>query len=170
MKNLILGLTLLLGIGFAAPKAEANYFYYSGVGAYYTGWGWYPTYNFGIYPYDVYGYSYYPYYRYRYTRPLPYAAISYSKSTGKTGFSFGTSSQADATSGANTYCGQPDCAPVVWVQGGCAAVATDANHSRLGWGYHRSKQTARSKAMIACRRSGTDKAKCTIAASVCSGD
>lgn len=170
MKKLLLGVSLLLSVGFSAPKAEAYvvgpYVYNYGVGAYYSSWGWYPLVGIGVLPY--YGYSYYPYFDFV-VRYATFGAISYSVSTGAVGWSWGSYSQESAVNGANSYCGQADCSAVVWVQGGCAAIATNETNTRLGWGYNGAKYSAQNHALRACRAgSHGEGGVCRVKAWVCS--
>ncbi len=167
MKQFLIGLSLLLSVGFSAPKAEAVIIggtYFTGIGINYAGWGWYPLGLNGWWPY--YGYSYWPYYDFA-VYYATYGAISISKSTGAVGVSFRHDSREGAFNDANGYCGSEDCRPVVWVQGGCGAIAATADKAAFGWGVATSKYAARSRAMRGCKASGGKK-DCRIAAWVCS--
>ncbi len=168
MKNIILAISLFVGFGLSSGKAQAyphyNPFVYKGwVGGYYTGWGYFPWYAYPVFP--IYGYSYWsafnyaPYY-------ASYGAISVSKSTGRVGISWGKISQQYAFYDANAYCGAADCSPVVWVQGGCAAIAKSNVGKNLAWGYHSSKNVAMHYALQACQMS--QEPGCRIEAWVCS--
>ncbi len=166
MKKFILGITFLFGVGLGGKPAEAYpYFFHSGYGVNYAGWGWYPLAGIGTLPY--YGYSYWPYYNY-FVYYASYGAISYSLSTGAVGWSWGNATQQGAFDRANGYCAQSDCRPVVWVQGGCASVATSSDRSRLGWGYDGSRHSAQSRALRACQAGAGAPADCAVLAWVCS--
>lgn len=138
-------------------------YYHSGVGRLHSGWGWYPF--SGLHSIPLYGYSYYPYFGYA-VRYSTFGAIAYSPSTGRKGWSWGNSDQASAQIGAVNFCGVADCTPVVWVQGGCAAIATSATGGNLGWGYDAGRYQSRTRALAACRASGY--ADCEVQAWVCS--
>jgi len=171
----ILILALFLCCGFSQQSQAQAYYpvsYGSYSGGIYSGWGWYPLHSgywpwtyYGYTAYAPYGYSYYPYYNY-----LPqystFGSISYSPSTDRVGVAWGYYSQSDAQYASDGYCSVGDCNPVVWVQGGCAAIAKSSEFSAVSWGYHTSRTRARSYAIRACRQSGgTD---CRIGAWVCS--
>lgn len=162
MKKFVTALSLFLAVA-AGGKASA-YHFTAGVGQFHYGWGWYPLTAIGYYP--AYGFSYYPYFGY-----LPYyatfGAIAYSPATGQTGWAWGSATRYAAEAGAIDYCAAPDCRSIVWVQGGCAAVATSANEGQLGWGYDSARYRARSRALRACRASGGNPG-CHVKAWVCS--
>ncbi len=168
MKKALILFSLFLTLGLGSGKAEAYPIFYpyvnnAWIGGYYGGWGYYPWYGAPYYP--IYGYSYWSAFNY-----APYyasfGAISISKSKGNFGVSWVSNTRANAISSANAYCGQEDCAPVVWVQGGCAAVARSEGGKNLGWGYYTTKYQAISYAMQSCKRSGDE--GCKLAAWVCS--
>lgn len=126
------------------------------------GWGyfrrWYPV-----------GFSYYPYYRSLrrfHRRYTSFAAISYSPATQKFGVAWGNRSRGQAQKNANGYCGEKDCKPVVWVRGGCAAIAKSDKSDKVGWGYHTSKHRARSYAIRGCKQNAEE--GCKVLAWACS--
>ncbi len=167
MKKIILGLVCLSALGTMTVPTEAQahgpVFYNRGFGRLYTGWGWYALNGVGNLP--LYGYSYYPYFNYG-ERYSTFGAIAYSPSTGRTGWSFNNTDQATALYSSVQYCGQPDCAATVWVQGGCAAIATSASGGTLTWGYDADRNNARVRALTACGSNGWG--DCQVKAWVCS--
>lgn len=159
MKKVLLGIFLLLAFTTSAKAHSLPYFGY---------WGW----GTGVvvtYPNYFYGYSFYnPYPVYPvYPIYIPtYGALSYSTKTDTVGQAWGYPSRDAASESAMRGCNASDCAPVVWVQGGCAAIATSAEGRNLGWAYAPSKYEARNRAMRGCRQGGhTD---CVPRAWVCS--
>ncbi len=169
MKKALLVFLFVFTFGFGSREASAQFGYYPYVhnhahyGGYYGGWGYYPWVGASYFP--VFGYSYLSAYSYQ-PYYASFGAISMSKSTRALGVSWVSSTYNDAVNSANSYCGQTDCAPVVWVQGGCAAVARTASGKNLGWGYYTDKYQAAHYAMQACKRSGEE--GCKVAAWVCS--
>jgi hypothetical protein len=144
---------------------------YLGVGyGYYDPWALYsPWYGAVDYFGNLYGFYYYPW---NYYRPT-FAAIAWSPSTNSSGYSYLSYTREDALSSAVAYCGQEDCRPVVWVAGGCAAIAVghqnalpggDPERPLIGWGYHTSRVSARRLAMRGCRNGSTD---CRVHSFVC---
>lgn len=128
----------------------------------YGNWGWgYP--GFTLWPF--YGYSYISYY----PNYVPtYAAIAYSHKDDKFGQAWGYSYRHDAVVSAQHSCGsQESCAPLVWVQGGCAAAATSASQKRMGWAYSTTRDNAQVFARRACQ-SGGQANDCEIRSWVCS--
>lgn len=137
-----------------------------------VGWGYYPIVNgywyWDYYGYPVlnpYGYSYFAYWNYL---PLyaTFGAISYSPATERVGVAWGQYDQWGAMNAASGYCGVADCSPVVWVQGGCAAVAKSPGSDFVGWGYHAQRFVADDYALRACAANGVP--GCRIGAWVCS--
>lgn len=63
-----------------------------------------------------------------------FGSISYSASKDILGGSWGQQTRYAAAQVSNFYCGEFDCKPVVWVQGGCAAVVISKNFGRIAWG------------------------------------
>lgn len=168
MTNRILGLVvssfLLLSV---SVPAQAHWHPYRAsvfVGGTTLGWGLWGWPGYATY-FPVFGNSYWPYYNYQ---PLysTYGAISYSQSTGYFGVAWGQTSRYRAQYEATQYCGQKDCKPAVWVQGGCAALAQGPESGALGYSYHTDKYLARAYAMKGCQRSG--QRDCVPLAWVCS--
>lgn len=147
------------------------------------GWGYYgwpivvgPVYTFPVYGYSYWGYwNYEPYY-------ATYGAIAYSKATGQFGFAYAHNSRRAAERDAVNYCGEEDCKSVIWVQGGCGALAkspaipavpasegveaVEAVDARMGYAYASNKLDAQRYAMRGCKRSGGE--ACKQLAWVCS--
>lgn len=156
-------------------KARAQYVpvvygtYVSGV---YLGWGYYPVVN-GYWPWDYYnyaawrpyGYSYWSYWNYQ-PYYASYGAISYSPSTNRVGVAWGTPDSYSAQSSAQNYCQQSDCSPVVWVQGGCAAISRGTPTERVYYAYHTTRYAAQNSALRACHNDGAS--ECRVGAWVCS--
>ena len=176
IRNLFCALTMgLLFLCVSAQKSEAQVrypvsanFYDGGI---YSGFGWYPV-NYGYWPwtyysypaYSPYGYSYYSYYNYQ-PYYATFATISYSPSTGKYGSAWGHYTQAAAVNASLNFCGVNDCSAVVWVQGGCAAIAVNSENENVSWGYHALKATAQSYALRSCSNAGGE--RCVIKAWAC---
>lgn len=141
--------TLLVTVGSvkAAPPADL---FHSG----YWGYG-FPTY--------FYGYSFFPYHE---GKNLTVGVISYSLNQDQVGYAWGYPSVEAASRASLRSCTQEDCAPVVWVQGGCAALATSKTEQRVGWAWAGAKSEAITYALRACRSGG--KTKCESRAWVCS--
>jgi hypothetical protein len=149
------------------PVAYNDYY-----GGYYTGWGWYPIIG-GYWPWTYYGYAAYPPYGYSYygdffyqPRYATYGAIAFSPETFRYGLAWGEYSQSGAVYAALSYCGSDDCQPVVWVRGGCAAIARGTESNHVSWGYHSSRYGARSYAVRACKAAGGE--GCRVLAWLCS--
>lgn len=126
------------------------------------GWGPGPVIGMSVYPGFAYGYSFVNYYTYR---PLPYAAIAYSRSADKFGYSWGDWDRSRSEANALWACAEADCVSVVWVQGGCAAVSTRVAEGRLGWGYAVDLYRAKANALRGCRRGASG--PCEIRAWAC---
>lgn len=171
-------LTIAFGIFFftvGAENSQAQVRYPVSTNVYsqgiHAGWGWYPV-NYGYWPwayysypaYNPYGYSYYSYYNYQ-PYYATFATISYSPSTGRYGSAWGKGTLASAISASLDFCGVDDCSAVVWVQGGCAAIAVNGENENVSWGYHAAKVTAQSYAMRSCENAGGE--TCAIKAWVC---
>jgi hypothetical protein len=99
----------------------------------------------------IYGYSYWQAYQYQ-PYYASFASISYSPSRNAFGWAAQAPSRKVAQNEATTYCGGDDCQPVVWVQGGCAATATDKDAKFLGWGVGTKKYEAVDAAVKSCRQ------------------
>lgn len=147
-----------------AAKAQAPYYWTGYWGGYPFGWGYFgytvwPA-GYWAYPYQ-YGYFYSDYY------PLgTVGVLAYSQTEETGGFSWGQDSVEAAARVAVNSCSAADCEPVVWVRGGCAAIATSAEDKRLGWAYADGKYRAISAARRACVNSGGS--HCTARGWVCS--
>lgn len=174
MTNRILGLVFGLFLIFSGVKAEAGFYYwnpYHGsviVNGSWLGWGlfgnvWPATYYYPTFP--VYGYSYWSYYNYQ-PYYASYGAIAYSESTGEVGVSWNASTRQAAQEDAIAYCGEEDCKPAVWVQGGCGALSKSATTGALGYAYYSTRYQAQNYANRGCRRSGSK--DCKPLAWVCS--
>jgi hypothetical protein len=173
-KKFLSALLLVWSLGSGAQAQSHHgpfhhHYVHSGV---YAGWGYYPIVNgywgwryYHLSPWAPYGYSYLGYWNYQ-----PYYAsfgsISYSPSTDKVGVAWGQPNLATSSTVSNAYCAVADCATVVWVQGGCAAVARSAEAGHVYWGYHANRTWSDTNALRACvNNGGTD---CKLAAWVCS--
>jgi hypothetical protein len=175
MKLLARALLVLLTFFALKPsQAEAQYPLHHGhfVGNVYVGWGFYPiiggNWGWAYYGYPAwqpYGYSYWPYWGYA-PRYASFGAISYSPSTERVGLAWGRGDGWSARAAANDFCAVSDCAPVVWVQGGCAAVVKGEGVDQLFWAYHTTKLGAKRYAMNACQNQGAT--NCELGAWVCS--
>lgn len=129
-----------------------------------SGFFGFPFLSIGINDPTFYGYSYYSFYNYQ-PYYATYGVIAYSKDTDRIGLAWGSATRGEAVSNALDYCNAADCRPVVWVQGGCAAIATNVAAERLGWGVANSKYLAASIASRECKSPG---APCIRRAYVCS--
>ncbi|MCX6124768.1 MAG: DUF4189 domain-containing protein [Proteobacteria bacterium] len=159
------------GISLNANYYNPFYFYgYSGRVPY--GWGhyWLNRWPVGYWNYPQWnGYSYYSYYNYQ-PYYASFAVISYSASGDTWGSAWGQPSRAAATSYAYQNCNQADCRPVVWVQGGCAAIATSKATGRVAWGTGYNQGQALQYAYSSCQQNpgGAVPTDCTNRAWVCS--
>jgi hypothetical protein len=147
------------------------------------GYGWYPLVDgfwywnyYGTYPgwYNAfpYGYSYWAYYNYNFYYST-FGVIAYSPQHDWAGIAWGAPTLTHARNWALYYCTAPGCEPVVWVRGGCAAVARGTVETEEGplpgpvaWGIHGYRYGAQSRALQACHQSGQE--LCSIRAWVCS--
>lgn len=82
-----------------------------------------------------------------------YAAIAYSDSTGRWGYSFDNYTLADASVSAVSRCAAYDCRVKTWVRNGCAALARGYSGG-LGWAYNDSLAYARTRAIQECNAWG----------------
>ena len=81
-----------------------------------------------------------------------YAAIAYSSSTGKYGYSYGYSSRARAENAALNNCSGDDAVIVVWVENGYAALALGDERGAYGTGWStRSRADAEATALANAR-------------------
>jgi len=125
--------------------------------------GWYP---YGVYKYvPVYGHSYWRNFGYQ-PRFSKFAAIAYSAKTGNRGYSYRASTRWAGERIAKLQCGAKDCETVVWVQGGCAAVAKSQAGQEFAWAIDSTLWSAQRWAMIGCRRSGAK--DCRMLSRTCS--
>jgi hypothetical protein len=107
-------------------------------------------------------------------RPVPgygngntqFGSIAYSKSTGRSGYSYGYSDLNSANNDARSRCGQDDCEVMVVFWNGCGALAKGSDGS-LGWGTAGSRAGAESRALQECNSSGSN---CEIVCWACSGN
>lgn len=175
MKKFIVAIFIGLSLMLSSPSAKADvgaadHYYPPYVWNGYFGgvpWG-FGHFNWLYWPVTVaYGYSYWGYYNWA-PYYSTYGAIAYSVSTGKFGLAWGTNSRQAANSSAVDFCAEEDCRPVVWVQGGCAALAINKTENRVGWAYGDYKDQARSGALRSCRHGATTPADCKVASWVCS--
>lgn len=148
VKSIMTGWLLVLGFSFSsATTAHAQSSWQDYYGGVVVGYGWYGPI---IVNYPLQGYTYWPYYQQ--PRYSTYAAISYSRSTDHYGLAWGDYTRSEAIHEANGYCDAKDCKPVVWVQGGCAAISAGEKGKGMGWAYHSDKLTAEQYAHLACKR------------------
>lgn len=172
MRKLFCLIALFLSMSASASTAFYHpYYYYFGTwSGYPVGWGYvfHPT-----WPADYWGnlgwngYSYFPFFNYG-TVYASYAVISYSPVADTWGSSWGQVSRNMASRVANSYCGDAACKPVVWVQGGCAALMTSSSTSRVTWGTGVNREAAVYAASRACHSNGSGQNDCTERAWVCS--
>jgi serine/threonine-protein kinase len=98
-----------------------------------------------------------------------YGAISYSTSTGATGWSKDYANQGAAERRANTECerysGSQDCKTVVWVRNACAVLAT-ADNRAYGWAWNVNQTTATQRALEECSQRGST---CKVRHIICPG-
>ncbi len=152
LKGVFCTLALVLYAWGGSAKAQAPYYYTDSWGGYPFGWGYFgytvwPV-GYWTYPYQ-FGYHYYDYY------PLATVGVlAWSQTEEVGGFAWGQNSIDAAADVALNNCAAADCEPVVWVRGGCAALATSPVDKRLGWAYADSKYRAISAARRACANSG----------------
>ncbi len=154
--KLLLVLTLTFAVFSPTQKASANPYQPYPI-VFNTGWSNGFPYGYGFYNYSPffppalvapYGFSYYTYYY----RPSTYAAIVYSIKADKGAYSFGEDSATAAFRAAKALCAADDCAPIVWVQDGCAALAVSKTNNRIGWAYAPTRYAAQTAAMRSCRQ------------------
>lgn len=154
--HIVFAILLSLGTMFSSRAVIADTavpWSYSGYwGGVPVGYGYIPfPYWYGAGLYNPYGYSYFPFYNYQ-PYYSTYAAISYSPSSDHFGAAWGHFDQQSAVEASLGFCQQGDCRPVVWVQGGCAALVANTSALRLGWGYGDSLSQASLYAQSACQR------------------
>lgn len=136
-------------------------------GGYAVAWGLFAPWPVIVVPYVPYGFSYLPYFN---NNPYysTFGAIAYSPSTGMFGNAWGQATQFLATNAAVSYCGHKDCQTVVWVQGGCAAVASGPNNTPMTWAYHPNRSVAEFYATRSCNKAKDGDAVCQVRSWVCS--
>lgn len=163
-KGVMCALALFVYSWSGAAKAQSPYYYTGYLDGFPYGWGY-----FGYTVWPV-GYWTYPYqFGYYYDTYYPLATVgvlAWSQTEEVGGFAWGQNSIQAAANVAVSSCAAPDCEPVVWVRGGCAALATSSADKRLGWAYADGKYTAISAARRACVNSGGT--ACTARGWVCS--
>jgi len=96
-----------------------------------------------------------------------YAAIAYSASTGKYGFSHGYSSRGCAEQAALGQCTVEDAHILVWARGNWCALALGDEVGEYGWAWAGTAERAKQRALEECRKHTTN---CYIAVCVFSGD
>ena len=95
-----------------------------------------------------------------------YAAIAYSRTTGKWGYSHGYGSRAGAEQAAVRRCPEDDAKILVWTRNSWCALALGDDKSFYGWAWAGSASEAKRLAMEKCRAGTTN---CYIAVCVYSG-
>ena len=93
-----------------------------------------------------------------------FGAIAYSKSTGKTGYSYGYNDIQTANQRAINGCGESDCEVTAVFWNGCGALAKGRNGS-TGWATAGSRCEAESKALRECNSVDSD---CKVICWACS--
>jgi hypothetical protein len=83
-----------------------------------------------------------------------YAAIAYSRKTGRYGTAWGYRSQGDAEASARQYCNAADAEAVMWTRDGWCALATGSGGWGAGWDAQPGK--AIDSAIASCRRFSRD--------------
>ena len=96
-----------------------------------------------------------------------YAAIAYSPSTGKYGYSFGSGSRCCAEQTAMRHCPMEDARIVAWSRNSWCVLALGDEVGKYGWAWATSSGCAKSRALEECRKRTTN---CYIAVSVFSGN
>jgi hypothetical protein len=94
-----------------------------------------------------------------------FAAIAYSTTTGKYGFSFDFSNLSDARKRAVQQCKAKDARVVVWASNGYCALATGKDR-KYGWGFGDTAAQAEAHALAECKKRTTE---CKILQTVYSG-
>ena len=93
-----------------------------------------------------------------------YGAIAYSPSTGANGASWSYGDVSTALIAAYGACGQADCATIVYVDNGCAALAVGSNGGR-GWAWNGDVALAEAAALQQCSNQSPS---CQVVRWVCS--
>ena len=128
----------------------------------------YGYFNYKVWPLaSIFGFTYLPYHQNRpyYSR---FGAVAYSVHTKNVGLAWNHNTLNEAVAQALSFCGVGDCRPVVWVQGGCAALAVNRVSTRIGWSYADSQLRATTGALRACHSGENGSARCNIEAWICS--
>lgn len=136
-------------------------------GGIYFNSGWLGVY-FQSRGYVPYGYSYWDRYN-NSAQYSTYGSISYSPSNNSFGWSFSEYNRIAAARSSYAYCGFYDCQEVVWVQSGCAAVASASNGANMSWSYHTDRWYSQQAALSQCRAHAAYGQPCELRAWVCSG-
>lgn len=161
---LVFSMLFALGTNFAvSSKADAQIVWYNGPQ---FGWGAYPPW-IGNPIFVPYGYSYWGYFNYQ-PYYASFGAMSYSPSNDSFGLAWGLPTRTEALDDATAYCAKDDCKPAIWVQGGCAAIASGPNGTPMGGAYAIDRITAQTYAHQACRRESRGTVKCKLRAWICS--
>jgi hypothetical protein len=153
------------------PRPQFSFTYWYGINSGY-GYVLYPSWP-TLYWNNAYwnGFSYFSSNYRSFPRKALYAAISYSPEQDVIGGSWQQVSREKATEVANSFCGDETCRPLVWVQGGCAAVVTSKSEERASWGTGINRKSAWLAALHSCRLRNKDGEKphdCTERGWVCS--
>lgn len=166
LSGVIFGLSLTLSAAqvradeLSSVSAEPNHRPFSGVTEWQgvsSGHGHFPLLNWPPNYWSIStwnGYSYASYLNRQFYYPS-FGTISYSASKDIFGGSWGQQSRHAAERVSDFYCGEFDCRPVVWVQGGCAAVVTSKSFGRVAWGTALNDQSAWYTAEQACMKPNT---------------
>ncbi|MBC8871217.1 MAG: DUF4189 domain-containing protein [Planctomycetes bacterium] len=96
-----------------------------------------------------------------------YAAIAYSPSTGKYGYSHGSSSRCSAERAALGHCPEKDVRILAWTRNAWCVLALGDSVGEYGWAWATDSQRAKSRAIEECRKRTTN---CYIAVCVFSGN
>ena len=81
-----------------------------------------------------------------------WGALAYSNATGRYGFAYDYSTQAQAINVAVEKCRASDCRGVVWFHNGCGAFAR--GNRAWGWAIGDSRAEAEERALAECRKHG----------------
>ena len=130
------------GIGYGPIVHVGTY------GGYPVGWG---IYGFGpVFLPPFYGHSY------NWTGPWAptFGALAYSPDTGQVGYGWGQPSRFHAENTALNFCGDATCESVVWVRGGCAAIAKSPELESISWSYAYTRVGAELHAKAGCEDAG----------------
>ena len=81
-----------------------------------------------------------------------WGALAYSRATGRYGFAYDYSTQAEAINHAVVECGVRDCRGVVWFHNACGAFAR--GRGTWGWAIGETRWQAQERALAECRKHG----------------